>query len=205
MPISNNKLVMMALTAALAAQHFPPEIDDWEGLPASSHTWQAWKVAFHLAHLKRQRQLQASGGGKSLGGAHAVISSATQTIDHINAALKNLVLVALNDTIILQQLMAANLALTASVTLLTAANKKLADALAQNKDGTPPTAAPATKRGCLANKPFPGNYCWTHRHWVNHNHTSAPCRNKAAGNKDNAMSANMMGGSKADKGWNSRT
>ncbi len=51
------------------------------------------------------------------------------TIDCICEALKNLALVASNDTV-LQQLMAANLALTASVTLLMAANKKLADALA---------------------------------------------------------------------------
>jgi hypothetical protein len=61
MHITNIKLVMMALAAVLAAQHFPREIDDWEGLPAKARTWQAWKVAFRLAHLKRQHQLQASG------------------------------------------------------------------------------------------------------------------------------------------------
>ncbi len=55
MPIANIKLVMMALAAVLAAQHFPPEVDDWEGLPTTSHMWQAWKVAFRLAHLKHQR------------------------------------------------------------------------------------------------------------------------------------------------------
>jgi hypothetical protein len=119
-------------------------------------------------------------------------------------ALKNLAFVALNDTTVLQQLTAANLALTASVTLLMAANKKLADALAQNKGGTVPAAAPsAAKRGCLTNKPFPGNYCWTHGHWVNQNHTCATCRKKAVGHKDDATSANMMGGSEADKGWSS--
>jgi len=64
MPIGNVKLEMMASAAVLAAQHFPLEVDDWEGLPAVDHTWRAWKVAFRLAHLKHQRQLQASGGGK---------------------------------------------------------------------------------------------------------------------------------------------
>ncbi len=54
MPIADAKLVMMALAAVLAAQHFPSEVDNWEGLPAASHTWQAWEVAFRLAHLKRQ-------------------------------------------------------------------------------------------------------------------------------------------------------
>jgi len=57
MPIANVKLVMMASAAVLAAQHFPREVDDWEGLSAFDRTWRAWKVAFRLAHLKRQRQL----------------------------------------------------------------------------------------------------------------------------------------------------
>ena len=62
MSIANVKLVMMASAAVLVAQHFPRKVDDWEGLPAVDRTWRAWKVAFRLAHLKRQHQLQASGG-----------------------------------------------------------------------------------------------------------------------------------------------
>ncbi len=162
-------------------------------------------MTFCLAHLKHQRQLQASGGGKPLGCANTVIPTASPTIDRIGAAHKNLALAALNDTTFLQQLTAANLALMASVNLLTAANKKLEDALAQNKGDATPVAAPTTGRGCLTNKPFPGNYCWTHGHRVKQNHTSATCINKAAGHKDNMMSANTMGGSNADKRWNSCT
>jgi hypothetical protein len=36
MPIADIKLVMMALAAVLPAQHFPHEVDNWEGLPANS-------------------------------------------------------------------------------------------------------------------------------------------------------------------------
>jgi hypothetical protein len=57
MLIANVKLVMMALAAVLTDQHFPCEVDNWEGLLATSRTWQAWKVVFCLAHLKHQRQL----------------------------------------------------------------------------------------------------------------------------------------------------
>jgi hypothetical protein len=85
------------------------------------------------------------------------------------------------------------------------ANKKLMDALAKNKGIALLAMAPTTGRGCLTNKPFPGNYCWTHGHWVSQNHTNATCKNKAAGHKDNATNANTMGGSIADKGWNSCT
>jgi hypothetical protein len=63
MPIPNVELVMMALAAVLAAQHFPRKVDDWEGLPTPNRTWLAWETAFRLAHLKRQRQILALGGG----------------------------------------------------------------------------------------------------------------------------------------------
>jgi hypothetical protein len=62
MPIADIELMMMALVAILAAQHYPREVDDWEGLASSSRTWLAKKTAFHLAHIKHQCQLQASGG-----------------------------------------------------------------------------------------------------------------------------------------------
>ncbi len=55
MPIADVELVMMALAAVLAAQHFPREVDNWEGLPSMSCTWQAWKVAFCLDHFKSQQ------------------------------------------------------------------------------------------------------------------------------------------------------
>jgi hypothetical protein len=157
MPIANVELVMMASAAVLAAQHFPHEVDNQEGLPAASCMWQAWKVAFCLAHLKRQHQHQALGGGKPLGSVHTVIPTAEPTIDCIGAALKNLALAALNDTTILQQLTAANLALMASVTSLMAANKKLLDALARNKGSMAPAAAPATGKGCLTPEPHECN------------------------------------------------
>jgi hypothetical protein len=212
MPITNVKLIMMALAAVLAAQHFPREVNNWEGLLAASLTWQAWEVAFCRAHLKRQHQLQALGGGKPLSGAHTVIPTAAPTIDRIGKALKNLALAASNDTTVLLQLTTANLALTALVTYLTAANKKLVNGLARNKGGaalatpaTPetPAAAPALSKACLATMPFPGNYCWTHGHRVNQTHTSATCTRRAPRHKEDAMTTNTMGGSKADKGWNS--
>ena len=63
MPIADIELVMMASEAVLAAQYFPLEVDDWEGLPSSARMWSAWKMAFRLAHVKRQHQILALGGG----------------------------------------------------------------------------------------------------------------------------------------------
>jgi hypothetical protein len=65
MPITDIELVLMALAAVLVVQHFPRVVNNWEGLPANSRLWVAWKMAFRLAHLKRQCQILASGGGAS--------------------------------------------------------------------------------------------------------------------------------------------
>jgi hypothetical protein len=58
-------------------------------------------VAFLLAHLKRQHQLQALGGGKPLSGTQTVIPTAAPTMDRIGKALENLALAGLNDTTVL--------------------------------------------------------------------------------------------------------
>jgi hypothetical protein len=107
---------------------------------------------------------------------------------------------------VLRQLTAANLALTALAAMLTAANKKLVEALAKAKIICPPvtmSAMPGAARP--TNKPFPGNYCWTHGHRCSQHHTSAICGAKTVGHKDEATSANTMGGSDANKGWSTRT
>jgi hypothetical protein len=64
-------------------------------------------------------------GGEPLGGAHGVIPAAAPAIGHLKTALDNLDLAATNNTAVLQQLIAANLALMATITLLTATNKKI--------------------------------------------------------------------------------
>jgi hypothetical protein len=202
MPITNIKLVMMASAAVLAAQHFAREVNDWEGLPLSSHTWAAWKMAFRLAHLKRQCQILASGGGEPLGRAHGVLPAAAPAIGRLKSALNNLALTGTNDTAILQQLTAANLALTAMVTLLTATIKKLVDAATwKGKPAVTPVVTPAGG-GRATKNPFPGNYCWTHGHHISKDHTSATCTHKATGHCNDATAVKTFGGSDKAKGWN---
>jgi len=93
------------------------------------------------------------------------------------------------------------LALTTSNASLTAANTKLSEALVKKVPATTP-GTPGTPRP--PNKPFPGNYCWTHGHRISQLHTSATCGSKATGHMDAATASNTMGGSNADKGWNTR-
>jgi hypothetical protein len=201
MPIADIELVMMASAAVLAAQHFSCKVDDWEGLPAAARTWMAWKTAFCLAHLKRQCQILASGGGKPLGGAHGVMPDLLPAMDRLGLALDNLALAATNDTAVLQQLTAANLALTSTIAMLTTINKKLVDTAAKTprRGSATPTASSTNSRS--TKNPFPSNYCWTHGHHCSKQHTSATCMHKASGHKDKATCLNTMGGSEKDKGW----
>jgi hypothetical protein len=128
------------------------------------------------------------------------------SINRLGTALNNLALAAANNTTVLQQLTAANLALTALVTMLKAANKKLGEALAKAKGGPAPAVTPSTLgAACSTNSPFPSNYCWTHGHRCSQHHTSAMCGNKAEGHKDLATTSNTMEGSNANKGWNTCT
>ncbi len=199
MLIANVELVMMASAAVLE-----PNISCAKWMIGRVYQleqiWSAWKVAFCLAHLKHQCHLQTLGGGKPLGRARLMTPAPPSTINHIGTAPDNLALAALNNITVLQKLMAANLTLMASFGSLLTTNKKLAEGLATKGVAT---SAKATDTGGVrsTNTPFPGNYCWTHRHWVSQHHTSVTCRNKAAGHKDKVASANMVGGSNANEGW----
>ncbi len=151
-----------------------------------------------------------------------MILAAALAIGCLKTALNNLALAATNDTAVLQQLISANLAFMATITLLTVANKKMVDAA--TRQGSTPAATPgwgwiqaatpgwgwtqaatpvATPAGIRATKkPCPGNYCWTHGHCVSEHHTSATCANKAPGHCDDATASNTFGGSDKDKTWN---
>ncbi len=201
MPITDMELVMMALAAVLTTMHFPCKVDNWEGLPALGRTWAEWKTSFRSTHLKRQRQILASGGGEPLGGAHSVLpTDPPGTLDRLEIALDNLALATTNDTAVLQQLTAAKLALTNSVAALTATNKKLMEAAATLVPATPPGTGQLLGSGAL-NKLFKGNYCWTYGHKCSKLHTSATCLYPAAGHRKDATLTNTFGGSGKDKGW----
>ena len=135
-----------------------------------------------------------------MGGAHSILPVPAAMIDRLSTALDNLALTMANDIIVLQQLTALNLALATLVTMLSAANKKLVEALAKANVVSPPAAMPGTPGAARStNSLFSCNYCWTHGHRCSQYHTSATCGNKAAGHRA------RMGGSDTKKGRNTCT
>jgi hypothetical protein len=127
-----------------------------------------------------------------------VFPAAGPAIKQLEAALNNLALAATNNMAVLQQLTAANLALTATVGTLTATNKKLVDAASRLRG--PPAGTPAGGARPIKN-PFPGNYCWMHGHRICKEHTSATCTHQAVGHCADATALNTLGGSEKNKGW----
>ncbi len=100
-----------------------------------------------------------------MGSAHTVIPTLATTMNRLGKALDNLALAAANNTTVLQQLTASNLALFTLGTTLTASNKRLAEVLAKVKLNSPQAVTPGTPRPARStNTPFPGNCCWTHSH-----------------------------------------
>jgi hypothetical protein len=180
MPIAAIELVMMASAAVLAAQHLPHEVDDWEGLPVLSRTLVAWKTAFCLAISSANVR-----SWEPLGGAHGVMPAFPPALDRLELALYNLAPEATNDNAILEQLTTANLALTGTIAMLMATNKKWFDkAAAAPRESATPVASRVAKN------PQSGNFCWTHRHRCSKGHTCATCSNKAAGHKNKATASN---------------
>jgi hypothetical protein len=162
MPIANVELVMMALVAILqsntSSERWMVERASWSSTAyREPERWPSiWPTSNTSTNIKR---------GGPLGSTYVVIPAPATTIVRLGTALKYLALAAANDTTVLQKLTASNLALFSLVIILTAANKKLAEALAKAKLTNPPATMPGAPRPARSIKmPFPGNYCWMHDH-----------------------------------------
>ncbi len=81
------------------------------------------------------------------------------TFDRLEVALNNLAPAATNNAAVLQQLTAANLALTNTVAALTATNKKLVDAAATRVPATSQATGGRRPGSTTTNKSFKENYC----------------------------------------------
>lgn len=213
LPMSDDQLLAIASTAVLASDHFPRPTDEWEALPRHQKTWGAWKTHYRAAHIARKRLLLASGRNvPSSGSAHLATDASAippTTLAHLNGYLDNLAAAATNDHSSLAQLIDSNAALTANLATITASLASLTAAFAILSAGKPvpaPAAAPATTARPSRNRNLSVNgYCWTHGYRVGVGHNSLSCSNKATGHKDTATRANIMGGSMANKGWDTPT
>jgi len=124
----------------------------------------------------------------------------TDVMDALAGSLDNLALAATSDKTTLQQLTAANLALTTTVSMLTIANKKLTKTVA--RFNLPPNlrGGHAGRGGATRPKAIWGNYCWTHGYKTSHSSATCAAASRLPGHDASATVADTKGGKEFNKG-----
>jgi hypothetical protein len=124
---------MYAATSVLQSGDYKKDTDEWEGCNANKKTWTKWKQAYLAAYARGiNRQHAGATDEPNTRVANSIMPAATTDVmDALAGSLNNLALAATSNKTALQQLMAANLALTTTVAMLTMANKKLTETVAR--------------------------------------------------------------------------
>ena len=117
------ELAMYATTSVLQAHK--KETDEWEGRSANKKTWTEWKQAYLAAYVRGINRQRAGATDEPFTRAanNIMPAATTDVIDALVGSLDNLALAATSNKTTLQQLTAANLALTRTVSTLTIATK----------------------------------------------------------------------------------
>jgi hypothetical protein len=118
---------MYAATSVLQSGDYKKETNEWEGRNANKKTWTKWKQAYLAAYARGINHQRAGATDEPFTrAANSIMPAATTDVmDALVGSLDNLVLAATSNKTALQQLMAANLALTTTHTSATclAANR----------------------------------------------------------------------------------
>jgi hypothetical protein len=125
-------------------------------------------------------------------------SAPPDVMDALAGSLDNLALAATNNKTALQQLTAANLALTTTVATLTSANKKLTNTVARFNL---PRGGQAGRGGENRPKAIWGNYCWMHGYKTLHTSETCTAKMRLPGHEASATVADTKGGKVHNKDW----
>ena len=196
-PMSDATLLATAHSQVMASQHYPEAWREWERMAPAAKTWVAWQAHYCLANIERDRILKSN--PLAFGAANHVADSGINSAA-ITMALDNIANAATNDSSLIATLMTRIKAL-------------------ELKAGQPPpiidtkTTTNTTITGTIPYVPRvytlaealasfdPAGYCHTHGYRVHASHTSATCKKKKRGHKNEATRADTLGGSNKYKGW----
>ena len=196
-PMSDATLLATAHSQVMASQHYPEAWREWERMAPAAKTWVAWQSHFRLANIERDRILKAN--PLAFGAANHV---ADTSIDNaaITLALDNIANAATNDSNLIATLMERIRALE----LKAGQPPPIIDNRATNNTNTTGTIPFVPRVYTLAEALAifdPAGYCHTHGYRVHKSHTSAKCKKKKRGHKNEATRADTMGGSTKNQGW----
>jgi hypothetical protein len=200
---SAEQILQTTYHAVSTSGYYTDACKDWRKKPAIEKTWANFKTFFAAEYHDMKEQQKVNHSQNNFHGANAVTD--------ISTALDNLAMAATTDRDIVSQLTESNKQLTETNKILIEqlrtsieANNALTKKLGHQK--TTQSPAPATSGG---RPPFdreawkanldPTGYCWTHGYRVLKGHTSANCKGKLGGHKDDATRSDNKGGSTKGK------
>ena len=133
LPILDIELAMYATTSVLQSGDYKKETNKWEGRNANKKTWTKWKQAYLAAYARGiNRKLAGAADEPFTRAANNIMMAATTDVmDALAGFLEKIALAATSYMTALQQLMAANLTHTPTVSTLTVTNKKLTETVAR--------------------------------------------------------------------------
>jgi hypothetical protein len=202
LPILDIELAMYATTSMLQSGDYKKETNKWEGRNANKKTWTKWKQAYLAAYARGiNRKLAGAADEPFTRAANNIMMAATTDVMDALAGF----LAATSYMTALQQLTAANLALTPTVSTLTVTNKKLTETVARFNLPLNLHSGSAGHGGEGAQRNAPraiwGNYCWTHGYKTAHNSVTCVAAHRLPGHDASATVVDTKGGKDFNKDW----
>jgi hypothetical protein len=189
--IGHPQQINVGYAKIFATGHFMRTCRRWNEKPLADKTWAQFKAHFSAA---RHQHKQMQGESAATAGYHSANAAVGQTEDQKAEATIGA----------LANLATANAADRSVVATLTEANARLVKQVEDNSNELRELKALIKKeifekRGQCSFNLSPNNYCWTHGYKVANTHTSLSRNYPKQGHKREAIIADNMGGSQANK------
>ena len=208
---SDSQLVQRGQTAMGKCGLFRDEYKEWLRRPSGDKTWIDFKRYWQERYAEYEHLARLTAADGRFEANMSETQHGTDTVEtddnKVDEALDNLAYMMSSDKAQMEALATTNATLVTQVKELTATNARLAKEIttltgiiATMAGGTAKATPAATAKKSEAGYD-PNGYCWSHGYRVHYNHTSATCRSKKPGHKDEANRKNPMGGSESNKNW----
>jgi hypothetical protein len=200
---SAEQILQTTYHAVSTSGYYTDACKEWRKKNAVDKTWVNFKAFFAAEYHDMKEQQKVNQSQNNFHGANAVTN--------ISTALDNLAMAATTDCDIVSQLTESNKQLTETNKILIEqlwtsieANSILTKKLGGQKPSQAPAPAPSGGRAPFDGKAWeanldPNGYCWTHGYHVQKGHTSANCKGKLGGHKNDATRSDNKRGSTKNK------
>jgi hypothetical protein len=200
-----DQILQTAYHATSTSGFYNDACKEWRKKPTAEKTWPLFKRFFAAEYHDLKEQQKVNISQNNFHGANAT-PDITDALEHLAFAATTDRDIVTQLTTSVQELTAANKALTEQLQQVLKTNEKLVQKLQINP---PNSDTPKSNPTTGGRKPFvhaewvakldPTGYCWTHGYRVLPGHNSQNCMGKLANHRDTATRTNIQGGSTKGK------